>query len=193
MPKLASDIKRKLTGENPVLTVNLKEMFDLPFFPESDSLRQAIGQAIIDKIKENTSRGEFLEQSAGAKKYSKEYAESYEFKVYGKQQGRVNLKASGDMLGSIELALPDDKNKVVIDFSDETEAAKAHGHITGNVGKKRDFFGLSDADLSQLAKQFEPRVLDAMLAFQAGEQLKQQADGQSDLDFLLQRIADGEG
>lgn len=189
MAKLASELKRKLAGDNPVLTVNLKEMFDLPFFPQSDTLRQAIGQAIIDKIRDNTLGGDFLETSAGAKKYSKEYSESFEFKVYHKSKDKVNLKASGDMLGSIELELPSDANKLIIDFSDETEAAKAHGHITGSVGKKRDFFGLDDADLSSIVKKFEPRVLDAMLAFQAGEDLKKQ-DGMSDLDFILQRLAD---
>jgi hypothetical protein len=191
VPKLASDLKRKLSGDNPVLTVDLKEMFDLPFFPNSDTLRNAIGQEILDRIKENTLNGDFLESSSGAKKYSKEYTESFEFKVYHKQKDKVNLKASGDMLGSMELVLPSDANKVVIDFSDDTEAAKAHGHITGSVGKKRDFFGLGDGDMREIKQKFEPRVLDAMLAFQAGETLRQQADNQSEIDFLLQRISDG--
>lgn len=193
MANIARDMRRKLAGDNPVITLNLKEMFDLPFFPESDTLRRSIGQAVLDLIKEKTADGLFLEKSSGAGKYSKEYVESFEFKVYGKSPDRVNLRASGDMLESMVLEYPEDFNKLVIQFSDETEAAKAHGHITGSVGKKRDFFGLTDGDLAKIKREFEDVVLDTMLNFQAGESLRQRGENQGELDFILERLEDGEG
>ena len=190
MSEMSGDIKRKLAGQNPELRVDLKEMFDLPFFPESDALRQAIGQSIIDRIKERTEVGNFLAESKGAQRYSKEYVESFEFKVYGKEQGRVNLRASGDMLENMSLELETNFNFIKVYFPDSEQAQKAHGHITGNVGKKRDFFGLTQRDINQIRREYEDQVIDAFTSAQVGETLSRQRTDQSDLDFVLGRLSD---
>lgn len=160
MAKIAGEMKR--TGVDgaeydPKITLDLKDVFGVAEIPDDNLLRQEIGQAIVDFIVENTKRGDFLSQSAGANRYSDSYSDSFEFKVYGKSQGNVNLTASGDMLRAIDFEI-DDSGVMTIFFNNETEAAKAHGHITGNVGKKRDFFGLDHKDLILATREYRPLV-----------------------------------
>lgn len=187
--KLSSDIKRSgEKSEDPTLEVNLKEMFNLPFFPKDDGLRQAIGQEIIDKIVSNTGDSNFLSGSSN-KGYSKAYAESDAGVIYGKKAGKkANLSASGDMLASIELNLPSNENKLVIDFSDKLEASKASGHITGDAtGVKRDFFGLDQADVNKIAKRFDNAVTDAVALELAKSDTVSQGN-QSNIDFVKSLI-----
>jgi len=188
MSELSKTIKRTLASENPELSVDLRKMFDVDDFPNDVSLKQAIGQEILDKITSNTLKGDFIKESASAQKYSKEYSETLEFKVYGKQKSKVNLKASGDMLGSMQILIPDD-DKIIVNFSDETEASKAHGHITGSVGKKRDFFGLTQSDLDSIAKKFKGKVKEAQVF---PEEQDRTVATDEDVDFIM-RILNGSG
>jgi hypothetical protein len=183
MAGLSSDIKRKNSENDLRLTVNLAEMFNLAFFPDDDGLRQAIGQAIIDQIVKNTEASEFLSGSS-KKGYSKEYAESDEGIIYGKKKGGpANLHASGDMLNSITVELPSNRSKLDIAFTDTLESQKAHGHVNGSeVLPKRDFFGLSQGDLSKIAKKFDNAVSDAF-ALTLVNQTVDQGD-QTNLDFI---------
>jgi hypothetical protein len=180
---LSSDIKRKNSENDLRLTVNLAEMFNLAFFPDDDGLRQAIGQAIIDQIVKNTEASEFLSGSS-KKGYSKEYAESDEGIIYGKKKGKpANLHASGDMLNSITVELTSNRSKLDIAFTDTLESQKAHGHVNGSeVLPKRDFFGLSQGDLSKIAKKFDNAVSDAF-ALTLVNQTVDQGD-QTNLDFI---------
>jgi hypothetical protein len=173
------------------LIVDLKEMFDLVFFPKDDGLKQAIGQAILDQIKENAQSAKFLAGST-TKGYSKAYAESDNGIVYGKRAGaKATLTASGDMLNSIEVDVGDNPNKLVLEFSDEEESAKAHGHVTGGgYLPKRDFFGLDQADINKIRRQFDNAVSDALAIDLAGEIIEQGEE--TDLDFIS-RLLNGEG
>lgn len=133
--------------------MNLDELFGT-LTPNSTELRQAVGQAIIDRIRERTDDN--LDRSGKRfPNYSKEYAESIEFAAYGKSKSDPNLKQTGDMLGLMDI-IEEKKNKIVIGWSDDDEAGKAHGHVTGNVGKVRDFLGLPEKDLEEIAEEFRP-------------------------------------
>ena len=183
MGNLSSDIKRKNSEEDLRLTVNLSEMFNLPFFPQDDGLRQAIGQAIIDAIVRKAENGDFLSGST-RKGYSKAYSESDAGVIYGKKAGaRVNLRASGDMLNSLTVDLPSTSNKVEIAFIDSLESQKAHGHVNGSeVLPKRDFFGLTNKELSDIAKRFDSAVSDAFALELVGQTVEQGEE--TDLDFM---------
>jgi len=187
---LSSDIKRINDEDDLRLVVNLKEMFDLPFFPENDSLKQSIGQAILDQIKENASNSKFL--NGQGKGYSKAYAESDAGIVYGKvAKEKANLRASGDMLESMDVDVSDEANKLIILFTDSENSQKAHGHVNGaNYLPKRDFFGLNQADLNKIKRQFDNQVIDAVAQELAGEVISQGED--SNLDFIS-RLLNGEG
>jgi hypothetical protein len=189
--QLSSDIRRINDEDDLRLVVNLKEMFDLPFFPQNDGLKQAIGQAILDQIKDNAQSAKFLAGST-AKGYSKAYAESGAGIVYGKKTGaKPTLTASGDMLESMNIDVSDDANKLIILFTDSENSQKAHGHVNGSdVLPKRDFFGLDQADLNRIKRQFDNEVIDAVAQELAGEVISQGEE--TDLDFIS-RLLDGEG
>lgn len=186
---MASGLKQRLSGKQAKLEVNLDELLGF-VVPNNSSLRQAIGQAIIDKIRDRTA------DNIGAdgkrfKNYSKTYAESIEFLAYGKSKGDPNLKQSGDMLGFMDI-IDESKNKIVIGWDDSDESAKAHGHITGNVGVKRDFLGLTDKEVKELRSEWRevlesatsdtsgPSIVDSVgsaLKFTQGKDLPKQLIG----------------
>lgn len=191
MNTLAADIKRKNNEDDLRLIVNLKEIFNLPFFPKDDSLRQSIGQEIIDKIKERANSADFLTGSS-KKGYSKEYAESDAGVIFGKKAGaKPTLQASGDMLNSLVIDLPDSYDKLEIGFIDSSESQKAHGHVNGSdILPKRDFFGLTQKEVNDLRKKWDAKVDDAVALELVGETIAQGEE--TDLDFIL-RMLDGEG
>lgn len=132
----------------------------------ASSLKQQIGQALIDKMVERVESGTgivFDGSGRGRRKklrspYSDEYADSLEFQAAGKNASRVNMTLSGDMLGAIDV-LSATGNRVVIGIDDPDEAAKAHGHQTGKnntVPKmKRPFFGLNQTEINQVLAEFK--------------------------------------
>lgn len=137
------------------MEVNLDELFGT-LVPNSTELRQAVGQAIIDRIRERTADN--LDRNGDRfKNYSTEYADSIEFKAYGKSKNDPNLEQTGDMLGLMDI-IEEKKNKIVIGWSDKKQAGKAHGHVTGNVGTTRDFLGLPEKDLEAIREEFMPAV-----------------------------------
>ena len=192
MGKLANDIDRNtLNQSNVKMKVDLKDMFDLAFFPKDDGLKQAIGQAILDKIKDNAEKAKFLDGSSN-KGYSEEYSKSDEGIIYGKKKGaKPTLRASGDMLESMGIDVTNNANFLVIEFSDSQESEKAHGHITGGGNlPKRDFFGLDGKDLNEIRRRFDNAVSDAFALELAGKIISQ--NEQTDLDFIS-RILEDEG
>lgn len=140
---------------NVALTVNLEEMFDQPV--NDESLRLEIAQAIIDKIVDNAKSTKFLDQSSGAQSYSEDYENSLEFNAFGKSPGDVNLTLTGAMLSSIQV-FNSEPERVKIAFAGARQSQKAHGHITGNVGVKRDFFGLNARDMGAIIRRYKDRV-----------------------------------
>lgn len=196
---MAKALKQILSNKQAKLSVNLNELFGVNF-PNDSKLRQAVGQSIIDKIRERT------ESNIGAngkrfKNYSKAYADSLAFKAYGKKVGDPNLKQTGDMLGLMDI-IEESRTSIVIGWNDDQEAGKAHGHVTGNVGVQRDFLGLTQKEITELKKEWSDRlretpsdgqtVVDSITparAFLAGEALPARTRGFAQ---LLREILNGE-
>lgn len=149
-------IERTLDGNNPVLKIDLAETLGTDNVPES--VASGIGQAVIDKIRNRTQSENEDKNGRNFKGYSKDYIESTEFDAFGKSAGDVNLTASGDMLGLMDI-INFDGRVLEIGWSDPDQAAKAHGHITGKNGEvpkmKRDFFGIQVQELEEIASEFE--------------------------------------
>lgn len=136
------------------LEISLEEIFGEEV-PESVPLREAIGQAALDRIRERSSKGRSWD-GKGFKGYSKSYKQSPEFQAFGKT-GTVNLKLRGDMLSLMDV-VDVSKSKIVLGWFDSEESEKAHGHITGNVGVKRDFFNLNKKEIKELKDIFKDEV-----------------------------------
>lgn len=189
---LSNKIRRQLDGKNPRLTLDLEGMFKKTV--PNEALRLEIGQAVIDRILERTENSNFVRtrggKSGSAFRYSAAYISSFDFRVYGKSPSRVNLKATGDMLRALDIVNSDSDSVLGLGFDDLEEANKAHGHITGNVGKMRDFFGLPESDVKRIAKNYQERVDELHAGPIPREEERRQ--GESNLGFLL-RVLGGDG
>jgi len=165
-----SEIKTK--NKTVSQTINLKELFGVNLRGR-DELKQAVGQAIIDKIVERTKAGKAVGGKRDLRKpYSEEYQDSLDFKAFGKSKNDVNMTLTGDMLGSIDITEVSG-NKVTIGFSDDEEGAKAHGHQTGKNGQvprmKRPFFGLNKSELAEIKREFKSEINKALKEDRKGD------------------------
>lgn len=181
---ISRNLRRNLSLDNPRLIVDIPRIFGKPII--EDPLRQVIGQSIIDRIVERAESANFLRTRGDAFRYTPEYVNSIEFRAFGKSQGRVNLTASGDMLRGMDI-MDSRPRRITIGFPIELQGRKAHGHITGSVGKQRDFFGLTDSDLMSIRREFQTDIDESGRLFASTEQ---RAPGENNLEFLI-RIAAG--
>jgi hypothetical protein len=121
----------------------------------SPAEREVIAEEIIDFIRERSAKG-LNKNNREFPGYSEEYEKSLNFKIAGKSKDKVDLTLSGDMLGALSL-LSDSNGKIMIGFENGTEEnAIADGNIRGTYGKskpsskKRDFLGITKADLAKI-------------------------------------------
>lgn len=150
-----SPIKTKESVGEMSLTVDLDQLFETKV-PNDPGLREEIGQAIIDKIKERTDAGNKL-GGGKFKKYSKEYIDSLGFKAHGKDKNDVNLRLTGDMLETMDI-IAQSRNIVKLGWRDETQNAKAFNHQTGDTVPARPFFGLSNSEIKALKSEFADAI-----------------------------------
>jgi hypothetical protein len=141
--------------------LNLKRLFKTQI-PENDALRISLGQELVDAIERQAKQGRDKNGNKftpPSNKYSDEYADTLPFKAFGKTKGRVNMTLTGSMLNAIRVKSVE-PNKITIGFSesDKLQSNKAHGHITGNVGKERDFFGLPDSKVNEIAEKYKDDI-----------------------------------
>lgn len=149
-------------------TINLKEEFGVDL-RGMNSLKEAIGGAIIERIRQRTESGNgmsFKSNGSGnpvklKAPYSKEYADSLDFKAFGKSRGKVNMKLTGDMLGLMDVTKIDG-NKITIGWTDSEENAKAFNHSTGDTVPRRPFFGVSKKELQEIKKEFSSEIREAV-------------------------------
>lgn len=155
----------KLTIDDVSQEIDLKEYLGIDV-SNNGPMKDAIGQWMIDRILERTSKGTDA-YGKSFKKYSKEYVASEEFMAF-KNTKTVNMDLRGDMLASIDI-LSAKGNKIKIGLKDKEQIVKAFGHMTGMEGNKnlegiapvRTFFGLSDKDLDAMKKEFTPDLTKA--------------------------------
>jgi hypothetical protein len=129
---------------------------------KNETLRETFFQLAYDKLLERLSVGRGVDGKI-LPKYSKAYKNSLAYAAFGKD-GTVNMQLTGDMINSVSI-LKKDSNNITVGFS-KTESAKAYGHITGFEGhptldgkvKPREFFGWTDKELNDIAKEIKPQV-----------------------------------
>jgi len=149
-------------------TINLKDEFGIDF-RGMDSLKEAIGGAIIERIRERSSAGNGMSFGGSGRgtpvklkpPYSKEYSDSLDFKAFGKSRGNVNMTLTGDMLGLMDV-IQIDGNKITIGWNDAEENAKAFNHSVGDTVPRRPFFGVSKTELQEIKKEFGSEIRDAV-------------------------------
>lgn len=172
---------------------NLKELFGVDF-ADMPELKQAIGQAAIEKILERTAGGDWrpgARPSARAGKYSDAYANSLAFKAAGKSKSKVDMKLWGDMLGTLDV-IDTDRNTVTIGWDDEQQAAKAYNHNTGDTLPKRPFFGLSASEVKELEIKFRDEIKAARLELKTNGRDAYTEKAMSILEKLTNKGNDGE-
>lgn len=119
------------------------------------NLVNQIGQEIIDYMLERTANGRGIGGVKLKSPYSKAYADSPEFKAYGKTKNEVNMALTGDMLGSIDITNDSpDKLIIAIDGTD-TDTKKAYNHNVGDTLPKRPFFGIDQSELDSIMANHE--------------------------------------
>jgi len=141
-------------------TVNLQDLFGARLDLD-ESTKQAIGQAIIDKIVERTQNNlDKNDKSLGH--YSKSYKATADFAILKGRKNLVDLTATGDMLAALTITKMTPQT-ITIGFNDTEQNAKAYGHISGFKGhpvleglvQERDFLGLPDGELENIGSQYE--------------------------------------
>lgn len=153
--------------------IDLEEMFgESP--PDSQSFKEDIGQAVLDRIIERTQDGM---DKAGRSFYP--YSDAYA-KKKGVSAGDVDMTLFGDMLAAMDI-LEIESSKIFLGFTDELENAKAFNHINGDTVPKRDFFGLPKKDLKEIASRFRSEF----------EELKSRGQGSDDSDEETDSILRG--
>ena len=148
--------------------INLKEEFGFDFSGKN-ALKQAIGQAIIDKIVNRSKAGNgmsFGKSGIGRKvklksPYSKSYADSLEFKAAGKSKNKVNMSLTGDMLGLIDITKIKG-NTIEIGWEDADENKKAFNHSVGDTVPRRPFFGVNKKELNDIKSEFKSDIKEAI-------------------------------
>ena len=141
-------------------TINLKEVFGFDFRGK-DSLKELVGQKVLDYMRQRTEAGKAFGGKRDLKApYSKEYAESLEFKAHGKSKNKVNMKLTGDMLGLMDFKI--DGNKLIFGWDDPEENAKAFNHNTGDTVPKRPFFGVNKTEMIRIQKSLKDEIRAAL-------------------------------
>ena len=182
--------------------IDLEKTFGIDFKGRR-ALREAIGEAILEKIRDRTEKGKAIGGKAklpafkGTKgspakgKYSARYVDSDEFKSFGKNQNELNMTLTGDMLGLMDI-IKQTGNSITLGWDDSTENAKAFNHVTGDTVPRRRFFGVTNDELKEVKREFKDEIRQAIKvqedegrkAFEAFalkliDDIKDDADGQS--------------
>lgn len=159
----------KVTKAEISQTIDLEKDLGIDL-SEDEGLKQAIGQAIIDKIIERTNQGKGIEFSGDTARtvklkspYSDKYADSLKFKAAGKDQNDVNMRLTGDMLASVDV-LSVGINTITIGIADDKEKLKAFNHITGDTVPKRPWFGIGKQELLEIKRDFKEDIAEAVKA-----------------------------
>lgn len=127
----------------------------------SKKARLAIAKEVIDFIVERTRDKGLDKDNRKLAGYSKSYKKSLDFKIAGKNNNKVDLTLTGEMLDSLKL-LKDSKGEIVIgyDKSEKELNGKVEGNRLGTYGndkpvaKPRDFLGITKKDLKEIEKQY---------------------------------------
>lgn len=135
--------------------IDLEELFGVDL-SEDESLKEAIGQVMLDKMLERVGEGKGIGGVKLKSPYSKVYTETLEFKAAGKSRSKVNMSLTGDMLSAINI-VSTDGNKIVLGIEDD-QVEKAYNHQVGDTVPKRPFFGFTKEELKDIKKKFGGKI-----------------------------------
>jgi len=125
--------------------------------------REAIADAVVEFIRDRTTKLNLDKRNRPFPGYSDKYMDSLDFAIGGKSPGKVDLQLSGDMMASLQV-LRTSPRDITIGFpaGDKAINGRAEGNIEGTYGqprpikgKKRDFLGITNKDLSNIVKRYE--------------------------------------
>jgi hypothetical protein len=138
---------------------NLEEILGVDLSGD-ETLAAEIGQDIVQFIQDRAESGKGIGGKVLRSPYSKPYSKTTEFELAGKSISDVNMRLTGDMLGSIEV-LDFDGSVLTVGIEND-QAPKAHGHMTGKNGEspnmKREFFGLTQSELKDILANYDDRI-----------------------------------
>lgn len=162
----------KLNENKDNLTVDIDIEKLLGSASKNEVIRETFFQLAYDSLLDRLDKGLSVDNKP-LKAYSKSYKESLAYDVFGKD-GTVNMELSGDMINSIVIKKQNSKT-MTIGFDSKEESNKAYGHMTGMEGhptlegkvKPRNFFGWSDKELNNIAKELKPAIKEADLVSDA--------------------------
>lgn len=159
-------------GKKVYQDIDLEELLGVDL-SDSPFLVQAMGQELIDHIRNRTDSGKDRNGESFAA-YSKAYKQSEDFEAFGKTS-KVDMQLRGYMLASLDFDASG--GAVRLEFDDRDEELKAYGHMTGMEGHKhldgktpaREFFGVNDEEAKELLSRKFKEELDAIQAGQEDE------------------------
>ena len=151
---------------NPKYEINLLDVLDRAYTSDkikdgvrvtlrNSEFKKILGQRIVDTIVQRTQDEKINANSRSMGTYSKTYKESLIFQIYKAGESQVNLTLTGEMLES--LVHEPSQFKIVVTM-EESQRGKAHGHITGKLGKHarakpRQFLGLPKKEETRIFKE----------------------------------------
>ena len=141
---------------------NIQERIRLPSSLTLEQVR-AVGERVVQQNRANAKSG--LDGSGKPlPTYSTAYKESLDFKNGGKSS-KVTLTLSGDMLAELSL-LDYGLGFILVGYAtDNDEAAKAHGNVTGeygqskSTGKNRPFIGVPSKQLERIIAEVRSQTV----------------------------------
>lgn len=168
--------------------IDLEEVFGVDFTGKP-ALREIIGERIIDYIKTRTENGEgvkFGESGKGTpvklkSPYSDSYAESPDFKAFGKSRSKVNMRLTGDMLELMDVT-KQSSNTITIGWRDTEQIPKAYNHLVGDTVPERPFFGVTKSEVKELARDLKDEVREAVKIYEE--------EGRSSFEDYMLDLAD---
>ena len=140
-------------------TIDLTDYVDGPV---DSAYAEAFAQNAIDTIIQRTERG-LAPNGKPFDKYSTAYTKSLIFDAAGKSKTTVNLKLTGEMLGTLTV-LDVSGSEVKLGWEDSLNNAKAFGHMSGMEGHPvldgvtpaRRFFGITESEAKDIVKKMGP-------------------------------------
>lgn len=146
---------KKVSDKESYLDIDLSELFGTDKVPDNSAFRQSVGQEILDIIRKRADQNKYL--GPAKKTYSDEYSESLEFEVSGKSKGDVNLRLTGDMMRFMDIIKEDNKS-IRIGWEDGEDAAKATNHNFGITVPRREFLGLTRAEVDKIRSKYSNQI-----------------------------------
>lgn len=142
---------KKLAGDKKTTIGEVSQTIDIKKYlgdkPTSEQ-KSLFAELAIDVMENRTLDGDDI-NGKQFKKYSKAYAE-----LKGVTVDSVDLFLEGDMLDGIGRRKSKERvNTIFMQMKKGLQTKKSFNHDTGDTTKKREFFGITDREAKEIAKE----------------------------------------